>query len=156
MAPGGHLGLPCSHAYAHTTTAGDRALPGVLKGSDMAVFAVFKALGLKISVRAIAMCTERPGHSNGYYQRDASKKKDADEANTTTFVGALGDVYSCDGYGDEDRDQLLEACEAFGRAVDVTWLMSPSKALGELGLVYIAPVSTRQISRRRTSLGLLT
>jgi hypothetical protein len=50
---GGRLGIFCQHAYAHTHEDGARALPAVLKGSDMAVYTVFQALGLRTQVRAI-------------------------------------------------------------------------------------------------------
>lgn len=48
---GDYLGIHCKHAYAHSTAEGIKALPGVLKGSDMALFSVFRALDLSITIR---------------------------------------------------------------------------------------------------------
>ncbi|KAB5566908.1 hypothetical protein GE09DRAFT_1284615 [Coniochaeta sp. 2T2.1] len=48
MRDGGILGIYCTHAYAHSTQSGGKALPAVLKGTDMAVYAVFRAHGLKV------------------------------------------------------------------------------------------------------------
>ena len=50
MSRGGVLGFFCHHAYAHSTESGRMGLPGALKGVDLAVFAVFMALGLDVKV----------------------------------------------------------------------------------------------------------
>ncbi|KAK3353720.1 hypothetical protein B0T25DRAFT_608162 [Lasiosphaeria hispida] len=39
MRDDGVLGVHCTHAYAHSTRSGGRALPTVLKGADMAMYA---------------------------------------------------------------------------------------------------------------------
>jgi hypothetical protein len=50
---GGMLGFFCSHRYAHSDTSAQLALPRKLKGSDMALFAVLRSLGLKTEVRPV-------------------------------------------------------------------------------------------------------
>lgn len=50
---GGFLGIYCQHAYAHSTDEGIVALPEALKGTDMAIYTVFLALGLDISIRGV-------------------------------------------------------------------------------------------------------
>ncbi len=57
MRDGGMLGIHCTHAYAHSTQSGGKALPAVLKGSDMAVYAVFRAHGLEVYVRPMVKWT---------------------------------------------------------------------------------------------------
>ncbi|KAL8364539.1 hypothetical protein RB595_003697 [Gaeumannomyces hyphopodioides] len=53
MRDGGLLGIYCTHSYAHSSEAGIEALPYVLKGADMAVYAVFRAHGLKVRLRPV-------------------------------------------------------------------------------------------------------
>lgn len=48
---GGLLGKYCSHAYAHATEEGIKALPAVLKGSDMVTYETFKSLGIRVHIR---------------------------------------------------------------------------------------------------------
>ncbi|KAG9204997.1 hypothetical protein G6514_009455 [Epicoccum nigrum] len=48
---GGLLGNYCSHAYAHATKEGIRALPAVLKGSDMVTYETFESLGMRVDIR---------------------------------------------------------------------------------------------------------
>jgi hypothetical protein len=48
---GGLLGKYCSHAYAHATEEGIKALPAVLKGSDMVTYETFKSLGIQVDIR---------------------------------------------------------------------------------------------------------
>ncbi|KAI1087326.1 hypothetical protein F5B19DRAFT_77861 [Rostrohypoxylon terebratum] len=53
MPKGGIIGIYCTHAYPHTTRIGGESLPGILKGADMAVYTIFRALGLNVSIRAV-------------------------------------------------------------------------------------------------------
>ena len=48
---GGLLGKYCSHAYAHATEEGIKALPAILKGSDMVTYETFKSLGVRVDIR---------------------------------------------------------------------------------------------------------
>ncbi|EAS28553.3 uncharacterized protein CIMG_09757 [Coccidioides immitis RS] len=45
---GGVLGLFCSHSYSHSNDVAEWSFPRKLKGSDMALFATFQSLGLKV------------------------------------------------------------------------------------------------------------
>jgi hypothetical protein len=63
---GGHLGIYCQHAYAHTHSDNTKAFPAILKGADMAVYTVFSALDLKLQVRAI-LDTDTRGF-NDYFE----------------------------------------------------------------------------------------
>ena len=47
---GGVLGFCCTHQYAHTNSSSAIRIPRVLKGMDMALYAVFRALGLRLDV----------------------------------------------------------------------------------------------------------
>ncbi|KAL8867677.1 MAG: hypothetical protein Q9174_005507, partial [Haloplaca sp. 1 TL-2023] len=53
MRKGGHLGFFCHHAYAHSTEAGRRQIPGAFKGLDLAIFSAFRRLGLKVKAHPI-------------------------------------------------------------------------------------------------------
>ncbi|KAF2804168.1 uncharacterized protein BDZ99DRAFT_452136 [Mytilinidion resinicola] len=53
MKEGGLVGVYCSHAYAHTHEEGIKHLPGSLKGSDMALYEIFKALNLEVNLKPI-------------------------------------------------------------------------------------------------------
>jgi hypothetical protein len=50
---GGTLGFYCAHKYAHTRQGMKNLMPFALKGIDVAVFSVFRSLGLNVSVRPI-------------------------------------------------------------------------------------------------------
>lgn len=43
---GGILGVHCSHAYPHASSQARELLPRGLKGADLAVYSVFKSLGI--------------------------------------------------------------------------------------------------------------
>ncbi|KAF7445521.1 P4Hc domain containing protein [Pyrenophora tritici-repentis] len=53
MPDGGQLDIYYQHYYAHTHCNNAEAFLAILKGSDMAVYTVFKALNLNLEVRAI-------------------------------------------------------------------------------------------------------
>lgn len=117
MRDGGLLGIYCTHAYAHSTQAGSKALPSVLKGADMAVYAVFRAHGLKVWVRPVL---ERTRDNEDY-----GEDYDSDlEFNTRAGIHlgelAVTEVGGCDGYTQDDiwsewpHDRL-----------DVNWLTGP-------------------------------
>ena len=56
---GGVLGFCCAHQYAHTNSISAIRIPRVLKGMDMALYAVFRALGLRLDVLPVL-------HQEGY------------------------------------------------------------------------------------------
>ena len=47
------MGFYCTHKYAHTSSSVKHRLPFALKGVDVAVYAIFRALGLSIKIRPI-------------------------------------------------------------------------------------------------------
>lgn len=53
MPNGGDVGVVCRHHYAHHNKSAIKALPETLKGIDMAVFQVCKALGFKVSLQPL-------------------------------------------------------------------------------------------------------
>ena len=63
--PGALIGVFCNHQYAHSQSSGRLSLPGSLKGVDLAVFAAFKALGLKVLVKPVMEKYGWNGHSWG-------------------------------------------------------------------------------------------
>ncbi|KAI9754237.1 MAG: hypothetical protein M1815_005735 [Lichina confinis] len=70
---GGTLGFFCAHAYPHSDHHLSGDLPYALKGVDVIVFAVFRALGLDVRVRPVMENVEGQEDSedeNLYLQRD--------------------------------------------------------------------------------------
>ncbi|KAI9873288.1 MAG: hypothetical protein M1830_000577 [Pleopsidium flavum] len=67
MKAGGVLGFFCSHEYAHTHGAPPVRLPRSLKGVDMALYVVFRALGLKIEVLPILEKAAKHYGAKGYF-----------------------------------------------------------------------------------------
>ncbi|WEW58788.1 hypothetical protein PRK78_004256 [Emydomyces testavorans] len=57
MKKGGILGVFCSHSYPHTSKEANLLLPRRLKGSDMALYAALKALGLWVRIMPILHLT---------------------------------------------------------------------------------------------------
>lgn len=64
---GGCLGFFCHHAYAHSTEAGRKQIPGAFKGVDLAVFSAFKRLGMEVGIHPILQA------EHGWY--DASEQR---------------------------------------------------------------------------------
>jgi hypothetical protein len=81
------LGIFCQHTNAHAHSA--LALPGNLKGADMAVYNVFRTLGLDIQVRAI-LDTESDAFED-YYQ-DCAEDTDYDEM--TEYEDSVSPAFS--------------------------------------------------------------
>ncbi|RDW90194.1 2OG-Fe(II) oxygenase [Aspergillus mulundensis] len=50
MTSGGVMGVPCTHAYPHTSHSASSMLPRGLKGGDLMVYSVLKALGIRVKV----------------------------------------------------------------------------------------------------------
>lgn len=53
MKQGGTLGWHCTHQYAHTNGTANQRLPHALKGIDVVLFTIFRALGLKIHLKPV-------------------------------------------------------------------------------------------------------
>ncbi|RAK95204.1 2OG-Fe(II) oxygenase [Aspergillus ibericus CBS 121593] len=53
MKEGGVLGVFCSHAYPHASDLAELQLPRALKGADLVVYAVLKALGVEVRILPI-------------------------------------------------------------------------------------------------------
>ncbi|KAF2649770.1 hypothetical protein K491DRAFT_683553 [Lophiostoma macrostomum CBS 122681] len=137
LAEGGHLGVYCQHAYAHSTEEGAKALPGVLKGADMAVYSVFKALGLKMSVRPIFDLGNFYDDDDDYYgSSDGEEEDDHSIKQTGSFIlNSCGGVCVTEvGGGEESNEEILQA--ASGRWLKVNWLTDPS-AFSEISFVHL-------------------
>ena len=115
---GAVLGFFCNHQYAHSQSSGRRSLPGSLKGVDLAVFAAFKALGLKVHVKPIMA---RNGWGDGSNSWGGLRVRAVEEDNSQSeqpkiesdnrrrkgapkFDGDYGTVYAHGDSGDEGSD----------------------------------------------------
>ncbi|KAB5526431.1 hypothetical protein GE09DRAFT_1229269 [Coniochaeta sp. 2T2.1] len=128
MRDGGILGIYCTHAYAHSTQSGGKALPAVLKGTDMAVYAVFRAHGLKVYVRPVVKWTR-------WY---ADEDYDSDpEFNTRAGIN-LGELTVTEVGGDEDTNWDDIWSEWPHDRLDVNWLTDPGpQELEDASLVHL-------------------
>ncbi|KAF2472367.1 uncharacterized protein BDR25DRAFT_283777 [Lindgomyces ingoldianus] len=131
MPKGGHLGWKCSHAYAHGTNAGAAALPTVLKGSDMAIYEVFRSLDLPVCIRPVLQDI-----SNFYSAGDLGEVEDLQGLD---HVGHdFGDPYTMDRYSNETtmRDYYDQYPHSLHK---VTWLQNRAEAEGNVEIAYVAP-----------------
>ncbi|KAI1954612.1 hypothetical protein LOZ59_004814 [Ophidiomyces ophidiicola] len=82
MNKGGVIGIYCSHSYPHTSDEAEYLLPRKLKGSDMAIYAALKSLGLWVTVRPILSGGEivRAQDSSKYSIKYSSRYSDHDQA----------------------------------------------------------------------------
>jgi hypothetical protein len=87
---GGRLGIYCRHAYAHTDSEFAESFPGILKGADMAVYNVFRSLGLNVKIGAIL--SHRRDDSPECYDgsSDEERRGDPRVRGPNTIVGAMG------------------------------------------------------------------
>ncbi|EJT70669.1 hypothetical protein GGTG_11692 [Gaeumannomyces tritici R3-111a-1] len=120
MNDGGLLGVYLTHAYAHSTRAGRKALPSVLKGADMAVYAVFRAHGLKVWIRPV-LPRDSTVDEYGY-------EPHGDEEFNTRVGVHLGELIVTDqgGYDGVDAEDIWD--EWSHDRVDVNWLTGPGPA----------------------------
>ncbi|KAF2825289.1 hypothetical protein CC86DRAFT_41658 [Ophiobolus disseminans] len=131
MPQGGNLGIYCQHAYAHADYEAAKELPGTLKGSDMAVYDVFRALGLRVKVYAILA-----GDNNDGYEDYEDEDEDEDEGDLRcSILGELCGLQVTE-EGGYDGSTLREITDAWGgQHVNVTWANEPQH-LGP-GLVHL-------------------
>ncbi|KAI9845435.1 MAG: hypothetical protein M1837_004913 [Sclerophora amabilis] len=134
MEKGGLLGTYCSHAYAHSTPEGARALPAILKGSDMAVYEVFRALpGVQAFVRPVL---ERLGDQEEFLEDHDGSDHDY---LTGDHVGrSLGVVQLTETGGDEAQS-LEDVYDDYDCDYTViNWLNDPKSNASNLGMVHLA------------------
>jgi hypothetical protein len=141
---GGHLGIYCQYAYAHTHSDNAHAFPGILKGADMAVYTVFSALGLRIQVRAILDkdTTEfnnyLENHEENFFGDHLEEEEDAYELPplaTHTVVGTLGGHGFAEDLGGA-RDDYEDVVSAWSRDWrKVVWVNGPRQS--DLDMVHM-------------------
>lgn len=158
MPEGGHLGIFCTHAYAHTSKEAYEALPGVLKGADMAVYSVFQAHGLQIEVKTVLDDTEMLKRIAEYEEYKRSEgmgcgSNDGGSVEHTPFnrIGDVGDfTLAAVGGQDEDctedirswmegswRPKGPKGLEGNAGGVGITWLTPPPSKLGRMGFIHL-------------------
>jgi hypothetical protein len=121
---GGYLGIGCQHAYAHSTEQGAQELPAILKGSDMAVYSIFKALGLQVVVRPIFDLK-----NNWYFGLEKQDKYEGEVSRQLhkdlDFVGRnMGGVQTTE-IGGEDSGPAEVLSEVDGDWYKIEWLTRP-------------------------------
>ncbi|KAK4891025.1 hypothetical protein LTR27_010356 [Elasticomyces elasticus] len=123
MTDGGDIGVYLTHRYPHTNPVLSKLLPSCLKGADMAVYEVARALGLKTSLISTSK-ESRSSHSGGYW--DDGEYEDS-EGNELIPFGAyypglkVLEVGGC--VGDGGFDEMDTTCTMFeGKFI---WLNKP-------------------------------
>ena len=116
---GGVLGFYCGHEYAHTDISAKDRLPFALRGVDVAIYTVFRALGLSIDVRPI-LVDERFSYDfldeNCYLVGKEFHKR------RLATTGAY--------YDDNDWDKTMDDEWPHERISDIVWVNHPE--YGEL------------------------
>ena len=135
---GGLLGFYCLHAYPHSTkTPRDAQLfPSVLKGVDLLLYSLLRALDLKVDIRPVLQDVSDVYW--GDYDDDSSRKQgdpyDEEMKTTMSYVRKTMDgivVTETGGY-EESTEEILEG---FGNPVRVKWLNQP--VAGQQGYVHM-------------------
>ncbi|KAK3933915.1 hypothetical protein QBC46DRAFT_325883 [Diplogelasinospora grovesii] len=141
MSDGGLLGIYCSHAYAYPTSVRVRILddddenavtesfrrhlPTTLKGTDMALFAVFKQLGLKVTVKPIISDIDEIYEPENDLDREPC-------------MGEIPGMIVITSLGGNDGDDARDILKEFGdRVSGVNWITGPRwKDLAMFHLTY--------------------
>lgn len=146
ISSGGYLGVFCTHAYAHNTKEGGDALPAVLKGADMAVYEVFRALGLAIEVRTV-LDDKRPLEEEEE-NKDMCEDEDEEQREIRRpyrCIGNVGNLVVTE-MGEDEDDFFLEISGQFSSdRLDVNWITNLPNEGRNVGLVHMT-VSTFCIS----------
>ncbi|OTA98261.1 hypothetical protein M426DRAFT_77076 [Hypoxylon sp. CI-4A] len=133
MPGGGHLGFHCTHAYPHTTKVGQRSLPGILKGVDMAVYNVFDALGLKVRAKTVLDGDEADKRLEVRYGWDEEK-----EEAIQSRLGNWGGIRITEKGGGE-TDGWGEILDEFStHEYGINWLTAQKEVGGGVGFVHLA------------------
>ncbi|KAI0386945.1 hypothetical protein F5Y04DRAFT_74033 [Hypomontagnella monticulosa] len=148
MPEGGYIGIYCTHAYPHTTGVGKKSLPGILKGADMAVYAVFHALGLQVHVKAVLdenygnesmyYLNESMCYREGMYYRNESTWWDPDyEPSSASRIGDWGNIQTTDRGGDcgDSWERIIDSFR-LGQ-VEVNWLTGHENKHKSTGFVHL-------------------
>lgn len=128
---GGLLGFYCRHAYPHSTKTPREAplFPSVLKGVDLFLYSVLRALDLKVDIRPVMQDV-----TDDYYDYDDEPKDPYDEQMKTTksYVRSSMDgiVVTRDGCYSMAIEEILSG---FANPVRVKWLNEP--VAGQQGFV---------------------
>ncbi|KAF2499038.1 hypothetical protein BU16DRAFT_503041 [Lophium mytilinum] len=131
MTKGGFLGIYCSHAYAHTHEESIKHLPGSLKGSDMALYEIFKALNLEVDLKPIL-------NDGALYDSDEDLPDSEEEDKSKRK--RIGDKLYATEYSDVSTEwatkrELLEAWGNHARET-VVWLTRPKHS--GVAMTYLA------------------
>lgn len=142
---GGFLGFYCQHAYPHSSRAS--GLPDTLKGIDMMLYEIFRALGYKVDLRPVLKDPFADCYGKG------TKGK------TTLHIGGSLQIHECRLCGIEDSYEFLQAMDSFrsGKCKDgtrefhesdIVWVTQPDSKHEEAQFVYAAvSISTSSLVR---------
>jgi hypothetical protein len=128
------LGKYCGHAYAHATNEGAKALPAILKGSDMIAYEVFRSLGVSTYVRPVLGVNEE---AFAWYHDDEERDLDINRIGKK-LSGPVMTEYGC---GDAGLEEIFG--EYPHEVVKVKWLNDRTMGTQNMQFGYVT-VSTNQ------------
>ncbi|KAF1934873.1 hypothetical protein EJ02DRAFT_159074 [Clathrospora elynae] len=126
MVEGGDLGKYCSHAYAHATNEGIKALPAILKGSDMIAYEVFRSLSIQTYVRPVLNVQDHWYHLEDEYLA-------LDHVGNQLSAPMMSEVGGCG----EGLEEIFDNFDH--KSINVKWLNEPKKGTEnmQLGCLYL-------------------
>ncbi|KAE8442380.1 hypothetical protein EG329_003396 [Mollisiaceae sp. DMI_Dod_QoI] len=137
MQEGGILGFYCAYKYAHHTSRASDLMPWALKGIDVAIYSVFRSLGLDVSANPILEKNDtiermEEERLEEFYQKhgwDYSLKPDFAERGSVRVGSAfhalvVDDSGGCD-MGWHREEKTLKTNWPHEERVDITWLNTP-------------------------------
>ncbi|KAI9708275.1 MAG: hypothetical protein M1828_003011 [Chrysothrix sp. TS-e1954] len=139
MQKGGLLGVECEHAYPQNDESQTQLLPSRLKGADMAIYEVFKSVGLKCALRPVLDDTEQREDMEECADYDSDI--DVEEAMSAELdKETIGEKPIClkvtdVGYDGDTWEDILSEWQPHTRD-EITWLKKGG--VSELALVHIA------------------
>ncbi|KAI0895160.1 hypothetical protein F4806DRAFT_91726 [Annulohypoxylon nitens] len=147
MPEGGLMGTYCTHVYPYTTDLGKKSLPGILKGADMAVYTVFRALGVRVSAMTILDEEE--------INRQRQMWGDEYKPITLNCIGEWGEIVSTSSGGyEEEWDVVIRDFTKYKRQ-KVTWLSGREGKFRSKGFIHMTYGNQADVDSKYTYAALI-
>lgn len=155
MGTGGKLGIYLAHRYPYTDKKLGDDMPAALKGIDMMVYEVVRALGLEFKLDAVVEDNTSDLKDYEEYHCPDCYRLEARQVIEGIYTGMSNLAILDNGHEYSRAETLREAYNSdFLRAGDVTWI-SPWLGKKELQMVHLAvshPLSTCWLSVPRAAM----
>ncbi len=127
---GGVLGCYCQHWYPLVAESPKHSpiFPSVLKGSDLYLYCVFVALGLKVTIRPVL--------ARDYDEDEGRTYDDDDEVYVGNHHCGTGAAETDRGGNDGEMEDEVYA--VFGQRMKIQWLNEPDASTRQVGFYHLA------------------